>query len=51
MNGPVSPRRDILRDWTGTDGEFRYLEDVKLVVLIEFNWIWTAECAYMHAVH
>jgi len=31
------------------DGEFRYLEDVKLVALIEFNWIWPAECAYMRA--
>jgi hypothetical protein len=31
------------------DGEFRYLEDVNLVALIEFNWIWPAKCAYMRA--
>jgi hypothetical protein len=31
------------------DGEFRYLEDVNLVALIEFNWIWPAECVYMRA--
>ena len=31
------------------DGEFRYLEDVNLVALIEFNWIWPAKYAYMRA--